>query len=284
MQKLSERGEEMSGRTEFTAAEWARLERRVLAVYRGPVAVRNQRRRNEGDQVIRARRLLAGTVNYSARGRRLSPRVGEWVFSPEGAFAHTFSPDAVVESVAFVLGWPTHGRLFAQREFLVVRASGLDAAAAALIEAARSAGHGPVEAWAALDEAFARWTRAYVEAMEAAGLRARVPRLRDGRVRCAMEEAERWPAGVWRRPGEVAAHAGLSRGQLNRLFVRETGRSLDAYLKARRLERARAWLSDGKTAKEAGAACGFATAPSFPKWFKRESGETPRAFGRGGWR
>ena len=70
-------------------------------------------------------------------------------------------------------------------------------------------------------------------------------------------------------------------GLFDRLFQRELGCTPRGYLERRCLERARALLRDGERSVAAtAAALRFTDASHFAKWFRRQTGLTPRAAAR----
>lgn len=74
---------------------------------------------------------------------------------------------------------------------------------------------------------------------------------------------------------EVADFIGMSERQLSRRFREHDGRSVTGYVTERRLERARALLAEGHSAKEAAYACGFKGPAYFSRCFKHYTGHAP---------
>lgn len=79
--------------------------------------------------------------------------------------------------------------------------------------------------------------------------------------------------------GELAELLYVSRSHLCATFSAETGESLGAYIRRRRLERAAHLLEGGASAAEAATAVGYATPAAFSSAFKRQFGTSPS-----GWR
>lgn len=78
---------------------------------------------------------------------------------------------------------------------------------------------------------------------------------------------------------EAATHLHISQTYLIRLFHRELGQTPSAYLKRKRVERARALLSDGDLPMQCVAQlCGYANAYYFSTDFKKQTGYSPTAF------
>ena len=77
---------------------------------------------------------------------------------------------------------------------------------------------------------------------------------------------------------QLADRLHIGRSALLTAFKRHTGLTLGAYLDNRRLRRATAMLSEGKTTEYAAAACGFADPSGLIRCFKRHYGMTPLQF------
>ncbi|SER39618.1 AraC family transcriptional regulator [Streptomyces qinglanensis] len=111
--------------------------------------------------------------------------------------------------------------------------------------------------------------------------RATAPRVGSAAVRRARELlAESWDREV---PAEVLAQsAGCSRFALYRAFRAELGMPPSDFQRQLRLRGARRMLSEGATAAEAAAVCGFADQAHLHRWFVRCYGVTPGAYARAG--
>jgi AraC-like DNA-binding protein len=75
--------------------------------------------------------------------------------------------------------------------------------------------------------------------------------------------------------GEVAGHVGLSRFHLTRSFAAATGFTIQAYLRWRRVERAKSLIQAGLPLAEASLAAGFSDQAHMTRLFKRMTGVTP---------
>ena len=79
--------------------------------------------------------------------------------------------------------------------------------------------------------------------------------------------------------GQLSSECGLSPRHFCRLFRAATGRSLGEYAMARRVERAKALLADGRTPiKQIAWSCGFTTPAAFSAAFRRATGFQPSRF------
>lgn len=79
----------------------------------------------------------------------------------------------------------------------------------------------------------------------------------------------------------VAGRVGYHPDHLTRLLKRETGMSASQLRASERLQRAKRELAGCRSIAEAGAACGFQDANYFSRWFRLQTGVTPRAWRAG---
>ena len=80
---------------------------------------------------------------------------------------------------------------------------------------------------------------------------------------------------------DLAAHIGVDRTYLYKLFLREAGMSPQEYLIRYRLQEACELLKNSTlTASEVALSCGFQDVPSFYKQFQRRMGQTPMNYRR----
>ena len=78
---------------------------------------------------------------------------------------------------------------------------------------------------------------------------------------------------------DVAAHVGLSRGYLHKLFIRHLGLSPQEYLIRLRLNRSRELLAQSTLSVDAIArSCGYSDPLVFSKLFKKKTGTTPSGY------
>ena len=78
-------------------------------------------------------------------------------------------------------------------------------------------------------------------------------------------------------PG-IARKMGTSLSSLKRLFARYSGLGVMSYLRHLRLSRAAGMLADGYSVKEAAAAAGFSSLPTFCTAFRRMNGVSPSSY------
>jgi AraC family L-rhamnose operon transcriptional activator RhaR len=81
---------------------------------------------------------------------------------------------------------------------------------------------------------------------------------------------------------EVARRSGYQRDYLNRLVKRETGLTLGQYRAQQRLARAKELLAQGLRVADVAAETGMPDQSYFARWFRRQTGRAPSAWGRAG--
>ena len=266
--------------------DWSTLQARLVWAYEGAVDPVNRRNRTRS-RYLSAWWLRAGEVRLR-QGRevwRAGP--GEWMFVGARPAEQEFSDDARIMSVNFRLEWPSGDALVDAPLVLAGEAAPeLGRATGALVRFVRREFPGvTLDLWRAeadapaffgLQEVFSRWVRAYLAAVMAAGATPSRMGGLDARVVAALRELDRWPWETAFRERELAARVGLSAGHLDRLFVQGCGVTPRMYLQKRRLESARAALTDeAVTVKQVAYALGFGSAAHFCRWFKQVTGETP---------
>jgi len=84
---------------------------------------------------------------------------------------------------------------------------------------------------------------------------------------------ERWPS-----PGELSRRVGLQKDYLNRLVRSGTGLTLGQWRATKILVAVEAELLMGGKMIEVGDRCGFPDANYFTRWFRRQTGVTPKVW------
>ncbi|OAM87110.1 hypothetical protein AW736_24500 [Termitidicoccus mucosus] len=82
--------------------------------------------------------------------------------------------------------------------------------------------------------------------------------------------------------GEVVRRSGYQRDYLNRLVKRATGLTLGQYRAQQRLARAKELLGQGMRVADVAAETGMPDQSYFARWFRRQTGRVPSAWGRAG--
>ncbi len=270
----------------LTVEDWTTLQARLVWAYEGPVLPTNRRAQTRG-RYLSAWWLRRGQVTLRRGRESWHASAGQWLFTGPEQMRQEFSDDAEILSVNFRLEWPSGDALV--RAPLVVGAVGcpeLGKASAALVRFVRRQFPGVevdlwrmevgMEGYFGLQQLFSRWVRAYLQAVMAAGVMPERMTGMDPRVMAALRELDRWPWERVFREKELGALVGLSAGHLDRLFVQGCGVTPRAYLQKRRMESARAALTDvNMPVKQVAYALGFGSAAHFCRWFKQATGMTP---------
>jgi len=125
---------------------------------------------------------------------------------------------------------------------------------------------------------FHGWMHAYADAMERHGLTPIVAGKIDDRVREMVHLMEAHSLNAPLRVGDLASTMGLSISQINRLFVRDVGKTPAEYWEERRVATARQALQESRQSiKTVAYDLGFSSLPHFSKWVKKKIGQSPRA-------
>lgn len=125
---------------------------------------------------------------------------------------------------------------------------------------------------------FHGWMHAYTDVMERRGFTPIVAGKIDDRVREAVHLMESQSLNAPLRVGDLVAKLGLSISQLNRLFVRDIGKTPAEYWEERRVATARQALQESRLSiKTVAYDLGFSSLPHFSKWVKKKIGKSPRA-------
>ena len=81
--------------------------------------------------------------------------------------------------------------------------------------------------------------------------------------------------------GQVVEKSGYQRDHLNRLVKRETGLTLGQFRAQQRLTKAKELLGQGVQVAAVAAAVGLPDQSYFARWFRKQTGQPPSAWGRG---
>lgn len=273
-------------RARLTVEDWTTLQARLVWAYEGAVLPINRRAQTRG-RYLAAWWLRRGEVTLGRGRESWRAAAGEWLFTGPERMRQEFSEDAEILSVNFLLEWPSGDALV--KSPLVLPAAGcpeLGKASSALVRFVRREFPGVeldlwrrevgVEGYFGLQQLFSRWVRLYLQAVIAAGGTPERMTGMEPRVMAVLRELDRWPWDRQFREKEVGALVGLSAGHLDRLFVQSCGLTPRAYLQKRRLESARAALTDHNVpVKKVAYDLGFGSAAHFCRWFKQATGLTP---------
>lgn len=261
-------------------------------VYEGGLPEDGRGRRNNPD--LAAWLLLRGKADVAFDGgTRARARAGDWLFLPAGWRAQRFSDDARIFSICWRARWPDGRPLFdaglpvvlpaAEHPRLEAAARRVDAFARRELRkgtsrAPRSRGGSHITASVFLRSEILLmvWLDRVVDAFAGYGIHPAVHELPDDRVLSALEVIETFSLSRKLSAARLAAAAGLSESQLNRLFVRHLGHTAKAHLEMRRIVEARHLLAKGDVPiKEVAFLLGFSSQSAFYNWFKKHEGVKP---------
>lgn len=273
--------------------DWDQLNGQLFWVYDAPVPAVGSNRNRVASRysawLIREGEVETGPTG----GEKIKAGKGEWVFPPPtGRRDQVFAPGTRALSLNFLAEWPDGRLLVPFTRTIRLRAAehpGLERIARRLLAIAGRQLGGPVaapggggmdfETYAAVKEAFWRWLREWLRAMEAAGAEYAIPAAVDGRVQAIMKILDGMSF-----TGEIPYDyfekaAGLGRVQIDRLFVRAVGLTPRKYLERRLVASAKAQLQGTSlSVKEIAARLNFSSDAHFCAWFRRKIGEYPQRF------
>lgn len=265
--------------------DWSQLRYRLIWAYSGRPSPHE---RSAGEPGLTAWRVNQGRAILRTPGGSTILASGQWVLLPGSGTEATFSPDTEIISIRVHASWPDGRILFDPSRPLVTTALQGECLAPAAHELVRFvrqriSAMGDVEAETAdlatfleLNVRMAEWLKAYADTAVALGHQPSRIGLVDARALAARQHLDAAPL---QSPLEIAPllrTVGLSRKQLDRVLVAETGRSLQRYFDARRLDFALMALRTlPLTIKEISGRVGFTETAAFSHWIRRNTGRSP---------
>jgi len=272
--------------------DWSRLQRRLVWIYEGPVSPSNRDMvrpfENNGAWLIRK-----GSARVESAGEMLTAQAGEWLIPAPGRLTRQmFEPGSEIVSIRFRLAWPDGTPLFAEGLPITFAASRFPALARATAALNRvtpkppGVVHTPVgpqavslNGFTTIENQFSDFLVAWCEVMQSLGIRPSRLTRSDPRVRTAMALLNNLPRDERLAQRTVAKHVGLSAGQLDRLFIKQTGHTVRRYLENRRLAEASHLLeSTTRQIKQIAFDLGFGRVSHFSAWFKKHAKVSAREF------
>jgi AraC-like DNA-binding protein len=276
-------------------SEWASLETHLLWIY----DAKPRFPKGEGrvvNQHMSAWLIRKGQVGIRMGGHDITAAAGHWIFLGQGERWQQFSPDCHLLSVRFSAFWPSGEDLFARDQCQVVEAKEapkLEAASLKLLRVVRRhfrrslvflmQEQGTMEAHFDIHVAFCSWFVTYWKALAGLGQDPAHIGPMDSRVERAHEMILRHPLDQPFDEKSAATSVGLSSIQLNRLFLKQFGRTMRRAVEERRLEQAIHALS-GTSApiKQIAYDLGFGSLAHFSTWFRRRKNIYPQVYRRTG--
>lgn len=268
---------------------WRELRTELVWAYDGRVSEGDRRMEYTGIP-IPAWYLRRGSGVLEFPGRREIVPQNTWYFPPQESGWQTFSRDAELLSVRFYAEWPTGETLYDQTHGVRIpgeKSGALLRIGERIVRLIRRKFPG---VRVALPDEFASpadyfeierllfgWLLAYNDAMTSAGQTPRTLGQLDSRVRAVLHELETRSLNQSVREAELAHNVGLSRSQLNRLFVETMGRTPAEYWEMKRLQAAQSAIFEStQSIKAIAYNLGFSSLPHFSAWVRKRLGKSPR--------
>lgn len=269
---------------------WSLLEKRLIWAYSDLVGV-DYRDREMNSFHVGLWHLRQGGVCIESGDSRLSARPGDWILLPPMHYHQKFTDDAQILSIRFVINTESNECLLDLNRPIPMGAvtQPFDRSCRRLVTTVKQ-DFGPTpQEMRRVERGFAQHIRletAFLDFLKhfmvLAGQR-NIPfrplhRL-DPRVQRCVWEVKNHALSQRFNEADLARIAGLSVGQLNRLFQRHFGQTSGAWLKHVRLARAKHLISTPLPIKEVAHDLGFSSPQHFSSWFRKETGLSPT-----GWR
>jgi len=213
-----------------------------------------------------------------------------WVFPRLGGGQQDFSHDARILSVRFLAEWPNGQPLFDRSRSIAVAAAESRALTRLGERLARRMNRpfsprrllsrqlpASLPDFLEVQRLHYGWLVAYVRLMQEQGLVPRSVDKLDDRVGGALNILEMRALHLPPREAELAELCGVSKSQLNRLFVANIGKTPAEYWDEKRLRAARLFLLETRRSiKSIAYEMGFNSLPHFSAWVRRKFGASPR--------
>lgn len=278
----------MAAGAEERLFRWAGVRCRLLYYYRD-VPSSYYARSNTLNLVVW--HVLKGSVRVSQAGLKLEAKAGDWVVIARGAREQLFSSDAYIESIHVHVDAGAAEWSGAPAVVLPAHAALERASAEMRRMTAGKSGPGRRPAGAGfLVENFDEQVRLQgvvwsfmgrlIPVLKAQGMELKAPAGGDRRIEQSMARIDALPLddGTWPRD-RMAAAAGMSASQLDRVWRQALGRTPCQYWDARRLRFARERLEhSADSIKQVALELGFVHMPQFSNWFRSRLGVSPRSY------
>ncbi|MFA6564902.1 MAG: AraC family transcriptional regulator [Verrucomicrobiia bacterium] len=280
-------------KTEHTYGEWLQLQSHLLWAYdhlKPAWTTPTEWQREMGYNS--AWLVREGWAEVRCDGGVCRAGKGEWLLVPPRTRQQRFSPKVHILSVAFRAQWLDGRHWYDHGLPLVVNARSiphLEKAGrqlARVVKRAASEVDGDMRRFRLIQRKFLwlmralpNWLEVYAAAMDQCGVRSSRPHAVDDRVEAAQRLLKTWPLHEPLDANGVARDCGLSRRQLERLFLMHFHTTPHRYLEQLRLQDATVALQQRNAqVKVVALRLGFSDASHFSHWFCRRTGSSPRAF------
>jgi AraC-like DNA-binding protein len=276
-------------------SEWATLEAHLLWIYDGRARFPGREGLAVNEQ-LSAWLVRKGSVLIRIADQEATVRQGEWIFLGQEKRWQRFSPDCQMLSIRFCAHWPSGEDILPRKQCSIIHAAEvpqLERSALKMLRIVRRHFRrslvflmqqcGSLDAHLDISAAFYDWLRIYMKIQNKLGCPATHGCMLDSRVQRVHDLVLNHPLSEPFKEREAATSVGLSTIQLNRLFVKQFGRTVRRSLEERRMEQAIAALS-GTSApiKQIAFDLGFGSLPHFSTWFHRKKGVYPQLYRKSG--
>lgn len=232
-------------------------------------------------------------VTMREDGQVVRAEPGEWLMVRPGLRVQEFAPDTHMLSVNFLASLDMGDPFFREGLSLVLSAKkhpALERQGLRLLRVARlvlqadprrvrSQETLSIKEYLRLQSALLDWVRVWSDALESAGLRQHRSNIRDPRAVQALEGMRKHVGDPDYDPHTLAATVGLSPSQLNRIFLRELGKTVRQLHQEQRIEYARTLLMrEDLSLKEVAMELGFKHQSNFTTWFRKLHHLTPTEY------
>lgn len=220
--------------------------------------------------------------------RTLRAEPGQWLIVGQGARVQSFADPTHLLSVSFVAEWPDKVQLLKSGLPLIINATdhpAMERRAKSLVKMVQMRGDRwntrketmDYHTFLNLTAAWTQWLHLLLGIVTEYNVSLSTARNIDARVIAALRLLDAHPMDSPLDQEKLAASVHLSLSQLIRLFQRHLHTTPRHYFEEQRVKTAKERLHVPKArAKEVAYGLGFKNLPHFSRWFKKQTGTTPR--------
>lgn len=276
----------------FDLFYWSLLEKSLTWAYTGRV---NPDFRNRDMNLFHAGlwQLRRGAVVLDWNGGQLQGGPGDCILLPPGSLHQRFTDDAEILSIRFAVNTGNNECLFdlPHPVFLKEVPLTFERSCRRLVQTVeKDFGSEPREMRRVersfsqhikLETRFLEFLKNLLLLAEQQDIPFRPLHRLDSRVQRCVWEIKNNPLSQRFSETELARFAGVSVGQLNRLFQKQFGQTSGAWMDRSRQEHAKHLLTTSQPIKEIAFDLGFSSPQHFASWFRKKIGQTPSGWRKG---